>query len=68
MTEPNSKGVKMNKLICKNCQHLRRERIGEMSRSYYCGISPNRDKPIGIYVWKEKPHPKCPLKKGNRKE
>ena len=51
------------KKLCKNCRHMRSFKTGIVSSAYYCGIA--YDEPVGIYPWIEKPHPRCPLRKGD---
>ena len=48
-------------MLCKDCPHLksRQARPNAITTIYWCGLNTS----IGCYPWKEKPHPKCPLKK-----
>ena len=51
------------KRICRDCIHMKSKRVGDVTWVHWCGLG--KGKSIGIYPWKNKAHPKCPLRKRN---
>lgn len=51
-------------MLCKNCKYLKSKNVGIVSTVYWCGKVGDfyKNTSIGVYPWKNKPHPKCPLK------
>lgn len=52
------------KRLCRDCPHCEGIKTGYISFRYWCGLTGDgyNRKAMGIYPWKNKPHPKCPLK------
>lgn len=50
-------------MLCKDCKHLKSKMVGLVSSVYWCGLIGNgwTGTSIGVFPWKKKPHPKCPL-------
>ena len=52
------------KRLCSDCPHLKNAKTGFIGCRYWCGLTGDgrNGKALGVYPWKQKPHPKCPLK------
>ena len=54
-------------MLCKNCKHLKKIKLGDWSVRVFCGISSGdgvyKRTALGIMPWKNTVHPKCPLRK-----
>lgn len=52
------------KRLCRDCPHCKHAKSGLISERYWCGLTGDgwNGKALGVYPWKNKPHPKCPLK------
>ena len=56
------------KRLCRDCPHCKHAKSGLISERYWCGLTGDgwNGKALGVYPWKNKPHPKCPLKEDER--
>ena len=52
------------KRLCRDCPHLKSAKTGAVGERYWCGPTGDgwNGEALGVYPWKSKPHPKCPLK------
>lgn len=50
--------------LCRDCPNCKSAKTGAVSNRYWCGLTGDgyNGKAIGVYPWKNKPHPKCPMK------
>ena len=57
-------GGKEMKRLCRDCPHCKGTRMSYISFRYWCGLTGDgyNGKALGVYPWKNKTHPKCPLK------
>ena len=57
-------GGKEMKRLCRDCPNCKSAKTGAISERYWCGLTGDgwNGKALGVYPWKNKPHPKCPLK------
>ena len=57
-------------MLCKDCKYLRGKSVGIASTVYWCGKVGDfyKKTSIGVYPWKNKPHPKCPIKNQEQKK
>ncbi len=56
-------------MLCKNCKHRRSVMTGHISSRSFCKLASGdgyNGTGLGVEPWRNKPHPKCPLK--NKKE
>lgn len=58
-------------MLCKNCKHCKTKSVGQCGSSRsYCLISKGsiiKGTKLGVQIWKNTEHPKCPLRiKENR--
>lgn len=60
----NVEGDREVKLLCRDCHYLKCTNTGAISERYWCGLTGDgwNGKALGVYPWRSKPHPKCPLK------
>lgn len=51
-------------MLCKDCRHLITRSVGYVSTRSFCGLVGDKGKEegIGVEPWRDKPHPRCPLK------
>ena len=53
-------------MLCKNCKHCKTKSVGQCGSSRsYCLISKGsiiKGTKLGVQIWKNTEHPKCPLK------
>lgn len=51
-------------ILCSECKHMKSKMVGYVSSVHWCGAVGNGHKhtSIGVEPWRQKPHPKCPLK------
>ena len=54
-------GERMGRL-CQDCPNCKSAKTGAVSNRYWCGLTGDgyNGKAMGVYPWKNKPHPKCP--------
>lgn len=57
-------------MLCKDCKYLKSKSVGIASTVYWCGKVGDfyKKTSIGVYPWKNKPHPKCPIKKQEKEQ
>lgn len=55
----------MKKILCKDCTYCHGTKVGFVSYRYWCSKTGNgyNGSALGVYPWKNYPHPKCPLQK-----
>jgi len=54
-------------MLCKDCPHCRTKIVGFVSTRSFCMLSKGSEAAgtkLGVIPWASKPHPKCPLPKG----
>lgn len=58
------------KRLCRDCPNCKHAKTGLISERYWCGLTGDgyNGKAMGVYPWKNKPHPKCPLKEERKDE
>lgn len=52
--------------LCRDCPNCKSAKTGAVSNRYWCGLTGDgyNGKAMGVYPWKNKPHPKCPRRGG----
>lgn len=56
--------------LCRDCPNCKSAKTGAVSNRYWCGLTGDgyNGKAMGVYPWKNKPHPKCPMKGKSRED
>ena len=56
--------------LCRDCPNCKSAKTGAVSNRYWCGLTGDgyNGKAMGVYPWKNKPHPKCPMRGRSRED